>query len=61
MHKVHIYFAISDWDIIHKIQERFNLPKGVTVNGVTCQPCEIKDEDWELLQETEKRGFIKIR
>jgi hypothetical protein len=61
MHVVHIYFATSDWDIIHRIQERFQLPKGVTVNGVTCQPCEIKDEDWELLKETERRGYIKIR
>ena len=61
MKKCYIYFATSNWDIIHRIQERFQLPKGVTVNGVTCQPCEIKDEDWELLKETERRGFIKIR
>lgn len=60
-HKVHIYFATSDWEVIRKIQERFDLPKGVTVNGVTCEPCIIKDEDWELLLETEKRGFIQIR
>ena len=59
--RVLIYFATSDWEVIRKIQERFKLPKGVTVNGVTCEPCIIKDEDWELLLETEKRGFIQIR
>lgn len=60
MRKVYIYFDCS-WDDIHKIQERFGLPKGVTVNGETCELCTIKDEDWELLNETERRGYIKIR
>lgn len=60
-HEVYIYFATSDWDIINRIRERFGIPRGITVNGVTCEPCIIKDEDWELLLETEKRGYIKIR
>lgn len=60
MRKAYIYFDCS-WDDIHKIQERFGLPKGVTVNGETCELCTIKDEDWELLNETERRGYIKIR
>lgn len=60
-HKVNIYFATSDWDIINRIRERFGIPRGITVNGVTCEPCIIKDEDWEVLLETEKRGYIKIR
>lgn len=60
MRKAYIYFDCS-WDDIHKIQERFGLPKGVTVNGETCELCTIKDEDWELLKETERRGYIKIR
>lgn len=42
-----------------KIRERFNIPNYTTVNGET--PCEIKDEDMELLRETEKRGYIQIR
>ena len=58
--KVYIYFSCS-WEDIHRIQERFKLPKCVTVNGETCQPCEIDDEDWELLKETERRGYIQIR
>jgi len=57
----YIYFKTNDWNIIHKIQQRFGLPSCVTVNGETCQPCDIKPEDMELLKETEKRGFISIR
>lgn len=57
---VTIYFRCK-WEDVHKIQERFHLPKGVTVNGETCEPCEIADEDWELLKETERRGYIRIR
>lgn len=58
--KVTIYFD-CDWDDIHKIQQRFGLPQCVTVNGETCQPVEISDEDWPLLKETERRGYIQIR
>jgi hypothetical protein len=46
-------------DIREKISKRFNIPHYLSVNGET--PCEIKDSDLELLQETEKRGFIQIR
>ena len=58
---IQIYFNTSDWNIIRKIQERFKLPKCVTVNGETCQPCDVAAEDMELLRETERRGFIQIR
>ena len=60
MRKVHIYFQCS-WENIRKIQARFGLPSCVTVNGETCQAVEIADRDWELLKETERRGFIQIR
>ena len=59
-HKVVIYFRCK-WDDIHKIQERFKLPTCVNVNGETCQPVEIRDEDVELLKETQRRGYIQIR
>ena len=59
--KIYVYFNTNDWNIIHKIQQRFGLPSCVTVNGETCQPCDIMPEDMELLKETEKRGFISIR
>ena len=59
--KVYVYFNTNNWDIIHKIQQRFGLSTCVTVNGETCEPSEIKDEDVELLRETERLGFIKIR
>ena len=60
MKNIYIYFNCS-WKHIRRIQERFRLPKGVTVNGETCEPVHIADEDWELLRETERRGYIKIR
>ena len=58
--KVYIYYQCS-WDDIHRIQERFGLPSCVTVNGETCEPVTIKDDDWPLLRETARRGYIQIR
>lgn len=60
MKKVKIYFKCG-WDDIYKIEKRFGIPNCVTVNGTTCHEVEIKDEDWELLKETERRGYISIR
>lgn len=59
-HRVTIYFQCK-WVDVRKIQERFKLPSGVSVNGETLQPVDISDEDWELLKETERRGYIQIR
>ena len=58
---IYIYYNTNDWNIIRKIQQRFGLPDCVTVNGETCQPCYISEQDMEVLRETEKRGFIQIR
>ena len=60
MHRCHIYYDCS-WEDIRRIQERFKLPSCVTVNGETCSEVEIADEDWELLRETARRGYIQIR
>lgn len=57
--KVTIYWATKHPETILRIREKFNIPSYRTVNGET--DCEIKDEDIELLRETEKRGFIQIR
>lgn len=58
--KVRIYFATNDMGIINRIREKFDFPKiGMTVNGE--QVADIKDEDFPLLQEVEKLGFIQIR
>lgn len=46
-------------EVKRRIQERFNIPNYLTVNGET--DFYISDEDMELLRETEKRGFIQIR
>ena len=60
MKKCYIYYNCTCEDI-RRIQERFKIPPCVTVNGETCQPVEIADEDWELLKETERRKYIQIR
>ena len=60
MSKVYIYFNCQ-WSDIRRIQQRFNLPDCVTVNGETCKPVEVKPEDWALLEETARRGYIQIR
>ena len=58
--KLTIYFCHSDKETNDKIRQRFGMPMvGMTVNGEL--ECDIKDEDLELLKETEKRGFIQIR
>lgn len=55
-----IYFCHSDKEMNDKIRKRFGMPMvGMTINGEL--ECDIKDEDLELLKETEKRGFIQIR
>ena len=58
--KVYIYYNCKFEDIA-KIETRFGFPHCVNVNGETCQPVEVRPEDWDLLRETERRGFIQIR
>ena len=58
--KVYLYYNCS-WEDIISIETRFGVPHGVNVNGETCQPVEVRPEDWDLLRETERRGFIQIR
>lgn len=57
---IYIYYNCSFEDI-RKIEERFGFAHCVTVNGETCRPVQVRDEDWELLRETERRGYIQIR
>lgn len=58
--KVYIYYNCKFEDIA-KIEMRFGFPHCVNVNGETCKPVEVRPEDWDLLRETERRGFIQIR
>lgn len=60
MPRVTIYYRCK-WEDIHKIQQRFGIETCVNVNGESCHPVDIKDEDWELLQETERRGYVQLR
>ncbi len=57
--KVTIYWVTRLPAIIRRIRDKFNIPPHVSVNYETS--CEIRDEDMDLLHETEKRGFIQIR
>lgn len=54
--KVIIYWVTKDPDKIARIRERFGIGTYRSVNGET--PAEIREEDMELLRETERRGFI---
>jgi len=59
MHIITIYYRIHDLSAIRKIQEYFKFPRAMTVNGTW--PVMVADEDWELLLETERRGYVRIR
>lgn len=52
-----IYYATKDTQIIRKIKERFRTY--VSVNGESTIRTDA--EGAELIRETERRGFIKIR
>lgn len=54
-----VYWLTADRETIRRIRHRFGMPDYTTVNGET--PASIKDEDMELLRETEKRGYLSIR
>lgn len=54
-----VYYRTEDISVIRKIQGRFGFPKCMTVNGEW--QVAVNGDDWELLKETEKRGFIDIR
>lgn len=54
-----VYYRTKKLPVIRKIQERFKFPKCMTVNGEW--PVVVDGKDWELLKETEARGFIQIR
>ena len=58
--EVYIYYNCT-YEEIEKINKRFGFPHCVTVNGETCKPVEVKPEDWALLEETARRGYIQIR
>lgn len=59
MMRVTIYWVTKDESKRQRIRERFGIDKYMNINGETF--AEIKDEDVELLRETEKRGFIQLR
>ena len=60
MMRCYIYYNCR-WEDIRRIEERFGIPHCVTVNGETCKSVDIRDEDVELLKETQRRGYIQIR
>ena len=57
--KVIIYWVTKDPDKIARIRERFGIGTYRSVNGET--PAEIREEDMELLRETESQtNIIKL-
>ena len=54
-----VYYKAAALSVIRKIQERFGFPKCMNVNGEW--QVVVDGDDWELLRETERRGFIDIR
>nr|DAQ38276.1 MAG TPA: PcfK-like protein [Caudoviricetes sp.] len=59
MYFVTIYYRSRDMDAIRTIRERFGFEQAMTINGTW--PVMVRHEDWQLLCECEKRGFIDIR
>ena len=57
--RITVYWVTRNPDVIVRIRKQFNIPSYTSVNYET--ECEIKDEDFSLLEETERRGFIRIR
>lgn len=57
--RITVYWVTRNPDVIVRIRKKFNIPSYTFVNYET--ECEIKDEDFSLLEETERRGFIQIR
>ena len=56
---VTICWVTKDREAIEKIRKKVGISSYMSINSET--PCDIKEEDMELLRETEKRGFIQIR
>lgn len=57
--KVTIYWKTRDSGIIHRIRQRYNICKGMSINGET--DIDVNQQQIEELQEVERRGYIKLR
>lgn len=57
--KITVYWVTKNPDTKERIRIKFDLPRYTTINGETEGI--INDDDLQLLQECEKRGFIQIR
>lgn len=54
-----VYWKKCAPDAIEAIRKKFGIPHYTTINGES--PCEVDDEQLELLKECERRGFLQIR
>lgn len=59
MYFVTIYYRSRDMAAIRTLRERFGFEQAMTINGTWSVM--VRHEDWQLLCECEKRGFIDIR
>lgn len=57
--KVTIYWETKNCGIIDRIRQRYNICKGMSINGET--DIEVNEQQLDELREVEKRGFIKLR
>ncbi len=54
-----VYWKQCDPEAIEQIRKKFNIPLYTTVNGES--PCEVDEEEMQLLRQCEERGFLSIR
>ncbi len=57
--KVTVYWLTKDKEAIRKICDKFSMPRYTSVNGET--EADIPGDLMPLLQECERRGYVKLR
>ena len=53
------FARVVEDEAIEQIRKKFNIPLYTTVNGES--PCEVDEEEMQLLRQCEERGFLSIR
>ena len=56
--RITIYWVTRDWNLIHRIREKYRLPQYMTLNGLT--EAEVDEETLSQLKEGEPK-FLIIR
>lgn len=56
--RITIYWVTRDWNLIHRIREKYRLPQYMTLNGLT--EAEVDEETLDQLKKGEPK-FLIIR